>query len=163
MKQLLIYLGQLTFEANHHQSLGGVMRDSEATRPKRKVKKHKVKKKMASGASVTRRSASGVQSVSAFRPVRKRVCGYIDIRISASASASAKRHKASSKRVLEVLEARREHAFQLSWREERDRRISRDQSMQPGPPEAPTAKQRIEALRQRVVARAANVQGGSSE
>ena len=163
MKQLLIYLGQLTFEANHHQSLGGVMRDSEAIRLKRKVKKHKVKKKMPSGVRVTSRIASGVQSASSSRPIRRRVCGYTDIQVSASASASAKRHKASSKRVLEVLEARRDHAFQLSWREERDRRESRDQSMQPRPPEAPTAKQRIEALRQRVVARAAIVQGGSSE
>jgi len=144
--ELLVFLGKLTFKANHFVDPdGNVCRDSQSlpskVRPKGQKKTRKPKHPVL-------RSRIGKGKVQSDWIVAWQVhCRQ------AFSSGSSGCGRAPGRKPRTSLSSRQEIAFQYWWRE------SRSQSLQPRSSNAPSASQRFEALKERVSSRAKLKQG----
>ena len=147
LQELVIFLGKLTCVANaFSQSDGSVSRDSDAVKSKRKSKKRAQSSvcKLAAKPAKLARSRNWVGPGPSSRKSRSsQVAGGV-----ASVSACRVSEKLCAMHAQSCITERQEAAFQKCWRE------SRSQSLQPRSADAPTAQERLDALRQRVAARA---------
>ena len=137
-------MGQLTHAANSQQGPNGLLRDSDGIRPKARSKR-KVKRKTKTGITVVVPRSSVCVSFGSsswqMPRVAKRSTG-----AHGSSAGSISRHS-SAKRAQVGIVAREAVAFKEWWLE------SRATYLQPRRESLPSAKQRMEALRLRIVAR----------
>jgi hypothetical protein len=139
-----VYLGKLTHEANAHSTPEGIIRDSDPLKPKARPRlKGRAKKTRLAGAGL-RCGASGAISFSSWRMPKWKPTASVG-----SSSFSQPSRIVRLQRAQAGVDARRDASFQDWWRE------SRSQALKPRGQGEPSAKQRLEALKARIVAREA--------
>ncbi len=145
-----MYLGKLTVAANKFIHPDGTkVRNSGATK-KRQPKKHKrIVKRTSSGIEqVNQNKSENLHSgtVSDFSP-DDWICSWRQSCVRCPAVVTPVTKQTMTKHIRASVSARQEAAFQVWWRE------SRSQTMQPRPATAPTAPDRLKALKGRLAAR----------
>jgi hypothetical protein len=152
LRELAVFMGLLTYAANHFVRPDGVtIRDSTAVRPFRK--RRQKRSSCMRVAPVLDGVAANAAPKAKGRPLRSRFVFYGLARPSSMESRVKATQVARLRLLGDERELRKEASFQEWWQE------SRSQSMKPRDIALPTAHERMSALRQRVTAKSAVVQG----
>ena len=152
-KQLVVFVGQLTYAANHHIGPGGtIMRDSMGIDGRRRYKTEMRKPTVPAHRTPATASASSASLAANEAWMKDFVyppSDGADARRGRVPSVAAKR-VAKAKAAEVAAGARSENAFYTWWREERDARLALSTQRSNGP----SGSARLEALRARVILRA---------
>ena len=156
LKELAIFMGRLTFAANSHLLPDGTkIRDSQAVKSFRRVAKHsgafQGKRREGTGSSKATSCQHGFVRANGSwcKPRYHRSSPSVQNCKPSLHGVSVFHGASAARRALKGLQLRQEAAFQDWWRE------SRSQSMKPKGADAPTGKERLQALKARVAARQA--------
>ena len=151
LQQLLVFLGQLTHQVNNYELPdGSKCRDSDATRKKRRRANPKIPQIAISPIGAHGSPKTGDACEAGGKPFNPNdwIKAWYKMHDTKQKSQVGLSKQTRVKHTHELIFQRQEAAFEEWWRD------NLAHSLQPRPAEAPTAAQRLEALRERLKAKA---------